>query len=141
MDTKNMVKDFLGCGWKFPVGADEVTGKVRTVSYEEDIKEAIGIILMTRKGERLLRPEFGCGIQNYMFETTEPSNLIQMQQEVHNALVLWEPRITQIQVSVTHDEEQEGKLCINISYVVRATNNPYNLVFPYYINEGFGEAH
>ncbi len=139
MDEK-LVKDFLGVGWKFPVQIDEATGYVKTSSYEEDIKEAVRIILMTRKGERMMRPEFGCGIQEYTFETIEPSILLQMQMEIQNALVIWEPRITEIEVQVEADAQAEGRLNIFIGYMVRATNNPYNLVYPYYMNEGFREG-
>ena len=87
-----------------------------------------------------MRPEFGCGIQEYAFETMEPSILLQMQMEIQNALVIWEPRITEIEVQVEADAQKEGRLNIFISYIVRSTNNPYNLVYPYYINEGFREG-
>lgn len=137
MDMERLVKDFLGVGWKFPVEVDQATGYLKTSSYEEDIKEAIRIILMTRKGERVMRPEFGCGIQEYTFETMEDSVLLQMQMEVKNALIIWEPRITDVKVHIETDKIEEGKINISIDYVVRSTNNPYNLVYPYYINEGF----
>lgn len=134
------VKEFLGTGWKFPVGTDQVTGRILMESGEEDIREAIGIILMTGKGERMMRPDFGCGIRELLFETAEPFNLIRIQQEIEKALTLCEPRITEVSVQVSEDGSREGLLNISIHYVVRSTNSPYNLVYPYYINEGFGEA-
>lgn len=130
-------KAFLGVGFKFPIQVDENTGRMATVSYEEDIKEAIRIILMTRKGERLRNPDFGCGIHEYSFAALDYTTISSMKREVEIALVKWEPRIEEIKVTIDTDQE-EGMILIEISYVVRSTNNPFNLVFPYYINEGFG---
>lgn len=130
-------KAFLGSGFKFPVQVDKNTGRIKVSSYEEDIREAIRIILSTRKGERIRNPEFGCGIYDYAFEALDDTIISEIQHEVEMALVLWEPRIEDIEVRVDAEQE-EGVLLIEIGYVVRSTNNPFNLVFPYYINEGFG---
>ncbi len=140
MERQDFAKEFLGKGWKFPVEVDKTTGRIKTSSYEEDIKEAIGIIMMTRKGERMMMPEFGCGIQDYVFETMDTSSLARMEKEVLYAIIRWEPRIIEPEVHIEMDKEQEGKLNIYIQYIVRATNNPYNLVYPYYMNEGFGNS-
>jgi phage baseplate assembly protein W len=126
-------KGFLGEGWKFPVRVDEVTGRFATAQYEEDIQEAIRIIIMTRKGERIMRPDFGCSLQDYLFDGMDYSTSVRMSAEISHALVMWEPRITEVEVSVELDE---GRLLINVAYVVRATNNPFNLVYPYYLTEG-----
>lgn len=136
---KEDVNAFLGRGFKFPIQVDKVTGKMQMVSYEEDIKEAIYIILMTRKGERIMNPEFGCGVHDYAFGTMDYTTLSMMEREVREAITLWEPRITDLDVVLSVEDEQEGCVYINISYTVRSTNNPYNLVFPFYMNEGFGE--
>ncbi len=128
---------FLGTGFKFPVQVDENTGRMATISYEEDIKEAIYIILMTKKGERLRNPDFGCGIHQYTFEVLDYTTVSAMKREVEYALVHWEPRIQEIRVKVD-TEQEEGMVLIEIGYVVRKTNNPFNLVFPFYMNEGFG---
>lgn len=139
MDRDGFGKEFLGVGWKFPVQVDRTTGRIKTSAYEEDIREAIRIIIMTRKGERMMEPGFGCGVWDYVFDTMNLSSLSRMEQEIREALIRWEPRISEIKVQVVPDSHQEGKLNIHISYVVRATNNPYNLVYPYYMNEGFGD--
>lgn len=136
---KENVNDFLGRGFKFPVCVDKITGKMQTVSFEEDIKEAIYIILMTKKGERVMNPEFGCGVHAYAFNTMDYTTLSMMEREVSEALSLWEPRITDLEVNLMVDPSQDGCVLINISYTVRSTNNPYNLVFPFYMEEGFGE--
>ena len=130
MDT---TKGFLGTGWKFPVRVDETTGRIRTSQYEEDIQEAIRIILMTRKGERVMQPDFGCGLQAYLFDGMDYDTATQMRLEIQRALTNWEPRITDVEVRV---ETENGQLMIHVAYVVRATNNPYNLVYPYFLTEG-----
>ena len=132
-------QDFLGRGWKFPVKVDKVTGRIMTSEYEEDIKEAVGIIVRTQKGERVMNPNFGCDIQQYIFDTLDYSNLMEMKMDIERALMLYEPRIIQVKVEINTDTGEEGRIDIEISYVVRSTNNPYNLVYPYFINEGFGE--
>lgn len=136
MEQNDYGKEFLGLGFGFPVKTDPVTGRFITAGYEEDIRQAIYIILMTRKGERLMRPDFGCGIYDYVFETMDYGTLSRMEQAIYQDLVLWEPRIQDIQVRVVQDGTESGRLNIQIHYVVRATNNPFNLVFPFYINEG-----
>ncbi len=138
MEQYGLPKGFLGCGFKFPIQGDENTGRMMTVSYEEDIKEAIRIILMTRKGERVRMPEFGCRIHEYAFADMDYTTINTMKREVERALVQWEPRIDEIEVVMDTAREREGMLLIRISYRVRSTNNPYNMVFPYYLNEGFG---
>lgn len=133
---QNNPKAFLGVGFQFPVAVDKNTGRIKTSSYEEDIKEAIRIILSTKKGERIRNSQFGCGIHTYAFETTDFTTISAMKHEIERALVMWEPRIEEIDVNVEPVSE-EGMVVIEINYVVRSTNNPFNLVFPYYINEGF----
>lgn len=132
----NDQKNFIGTGFSFPVSIDKTTGRFVQVSEEDDIKQAIYIILMTRKGERLMRPEFGCDIHNYAFEMLDFTVLSQMKSAVSEALILHEPRIRDIEVVVRTDDQEAGKVWIDISYIVRQTNNPYNLVYPFYINEG-----
>ena len=126
-------KGFLGVGWKFPVIVDETTGRIKTSQYEEDIQEAIRIIIMTRKGERVMQPDFGCGLQDYLFEGMDYDTTSQMRLEVQRALLNWEPRITDVEVRM---ETENGRLMIHVSYVVRATNNPFNFVYPYFLSEG-----
>lgn len=136
MDRREYSRIFLGNGWKFPVQADENTGRMKMSSYEDDIREAIYIILKTKKGERVRNPEFGCGIYEYFFSTMDYTTLNLIKREVADSLEMWEPRIRDIKVEVQQDAKQDGCLMIHIDYVVRSTNSPYNLVFPYFMNEG-----
>lgn len=138
MTEQEKVRGFLGIGFHFPIQVEETTGKMKTVSLEDDIRQAIPIILMTRKGERVMRPDFGCNIHDYAFGTTDYTTLVQMENAVRDALIRWEPRIKDIKVHVNNEQEQEGTLLIEISYLVRSTNNPFNLVYPFYLNEGMG---
>ena len=136
MEGRERAADFLGCGIAFPPRVDAVTGRMQMSVQEEDIKEAIRIILFTGKGERVMQPEFGCGIRRYAFSAMGMIDCAGMEEEVKQALIGWEPRITDTEVHVNRGRMNQGIAEIEIRYVVRATNNPYNLVFPYYINEG-----
>lgn len=136
MEKRTWAANFLGCGLSFPLRADETTGRIRMSSQEDDIREAIRMILFTGKGERVMRPEFGCQIRKYAFSSMGMIDRTGMEEEVRQALIRWEPRITDAQVEVDDKSMGNGAVEIHIRYVVRATNNPYNLVFPYYLNEG-----
>lgn len=129
-------ESFLGRGWKFPISIDHHTGRVKTSEYEEDIREAIQIILTTRKGERVMRPEFGCNLHEHLFDVIDYTLLKQLELKVKNALVQWEPRITDVVVTASVNESEPSLIEIHIAYLVRSTNNPFNLVYPFYINEG-----
>ena len=133
-------KSFMGTGFKFPVQVDPLTGRVRTSSDEEDIRESIRIILGTQPGERPMSPSFGCAINNFVFGTMDYTSIMMMKREVENSLIMWEPRIKQIKVEIIRSPEEDGVLLIEVSYVVRTTNNPFNLVYPFYISEGYNEG-
>ncbi len=130
-----MAKDFLGIGWKFPVSTD-IEGKISTSEYETDIKEAIRIILGTAKGERVMHPDFGCGIHDFVFSPINKTTISLVENSVREGLTLWEPRIELIKVEATYEESAEGVLLVSIDYRVRVTNNRFNLVYPFYLKEG-----
>lgn len=136
MEQRDSVKAFLGTGWKFPIGIDGATGRIRMSSNEDSIRESVRIIIGTRKGELPMHPDFGCKIQEYAFETADYTTLYSMKTEIERALVRWEPRIRDIEAQVSDEQIDQGILTIHLNYVVRATNNQYNLVYPFYINEG-----
>lgn len=131
-----MSKNFLGTGLKFPVGLND-DNVFELVSYEDDIKEAILIILQTAPGERVMRPEFGCGINEYAFSVINISNLVQIENEVKRSLTLFEPRIVieSIKASVESDENGSGFIRVNIDYAVKASNGRHNIVYPFYLSE------
>lgn len=133
-----MANEFLGVGWFFPVKVDGMPGKVAMASHEQDIEQAIRIILYTAKGERVMRPDFGCGIHDYVFASMNTTTIGLMESSVREALIRWEPRIQVISVTVSQDSDSLdlGKLEIGIQYIVRSTNQPFNLVYPFYLREG-----
>ena len=109
----NDPKNFLGIGWKFPVQLDD-NQSIKMSRYEEDIKEAILIILGTAKGERMMLPEFGCGIHDFVFESMNTSMINRVNSSVREALTKWEPRIEVTDVRVTRDDTKVGRIIINI---------------------------
>ena len=127
-------KAFLGRGFAFPVGVD-ATGALALAEYEEDIREAIRIILDTEPGERVMRPDFGAGLRGLLFEPLNTHTLALARHRVEQALIVWEPRIDSIDVLVTADPPR-GVMTINVRYRVRSTNTFYNLVYPFYVQEG-----
>ena len=131
-----MSKPFLGVGWPFPLtdayGNPRLNGdgSLQLSEYEESVRESIWIVLGTSKGERVMRPNFGCGIYDLVFEVNSASTAGRVAQEVKDALLYFEPRIDVLDVQV----EPEGeRLLISIDYQVRATNNVFNLVYPFYL--------
>jgi uncharacterized protein len=133
--TELSAKAFLGRGWKFPVTTDS-DQRIRTSAYEESIKESVIIILGTKRGERVMRPDFGCGINNFVFESISSLVLGQIKSSVLEALTRYEPRINIINIAITTEKIDNGFLNINITYNVISTNNQFNLVYPFYIREG-----
>lgn len=127
-------KAFLGRGWAFPIKLDEM-GEVASSAYEEDVRQAIQIILGTSPGERVMRPDFGAGLRDLVFEPINTTTKALVRQQVEQALITWEPRIDNVGVDVQADPAR-GRLLININYRIRATNTFYNLVYPFYLMEG-----
>ncbi|HKV35179.1 MAG TPA: GPW/gp25 family protein [Pyrinomonadaceae bacterium] len=136
MDLKNLdpEKAFLGVGWAFPPALD-VTRVPAMVAYEEDIRQSIMIIMGTEPGERIMRPDFGAGLNRFVFEPANTTTMALIQTRVRGALVDWEPRIEVIDVKVTLDPNERNLLLIETTYRVRATNTLHNLVYPFYLQE------
>ncbi|MDQ0061128.1 MULTISPECIES: GPW/gp25 family protein [Paenibacillus] len=131
-----MSASFLGKGWKFPVQVDATTGRILMADAEEDIAEAIRIIIRTSKGERLMRPDFGCGLREFVFGTTDETSLRLISSEVTDAIRIWEPRVKDIEVKAQLDPQHTGRVLLTVSYAVRSTNNLFNQVYPFYLEEG-----
>lgn len=127
-------KAFLGLGWAFPVAVDP-PGDIATVAYEEDVRQAILIILGTERGERVMRPDFGVGLRALVFEPINTTTMSLVRHRVEEALTTWEPRIEVREIKITADPEEPGRLLIDIRYLVRLTNTFYNLVYPFYLME------
>ncbi len=146
-----MSKLFLGRGVGFPISLSG-EGNLNSADYEESVRQSILMILGTAKGERVMRPDFGCGIYDLVFETNTSSIAGRISQAVQEALLVFEPRIDVVDVRVnsrmfsnTQNGEAELQLAnngnvllINIDYRVRTTNNVFNLVYPFYLERSLG---
>lgn len=130
--------EFLGSGPAFPLRVND-RGGVAVSSEGERIRQSIRVILGTAKGERVMRPEFGCELAGMVFSVINSSTLTLVRSAVTEALTRWEPRIDVLEVRVFADERREGVLTIHVSYRIRRTNTEENLVYPYYLRGG-GEA-
>ena len=131
-------KPFLGVGWTYPLEIEtenEERGALKLARYEESVRQSIWIILGTAKGERVMRSNFGCGIYDLVFEVNSASTAGRIAQEIREALLLFEPRIDVLDVQVQPDGPV---LLISIDYQVRATNNIFNLVYPFYLERSAG---
>jgi len=126
-----MTREFLGVGWAFPVKLDG-EGAFERAQHEESVRQSIWTILGTAKGERVMRPEFGCGIYDLVFEVNDAATAGKVVQAVREALLAFEPRIDVRDVQVRPEQQGEVML-ISIDYEVRATNNAFNLVYPFYL--------
>ena len=124
---------FVGAGWGFFPLRTDVTGSIALVRGDREIEEAIRIILSTAPGERPMRPDFGCAIHDFVFAPADATTAGRIAYEVRASLDRWEPRIEVTDVEVTFDRGDAATLYVDVRYVQRGTNNPRNLVFPFYL--------
>ena len=129
-------KAFFGRGWAYPVAPDTAGVDVALAEHEEDIRQAVRIILETGRGERVMRPDFGAGLNEFLFEPINTTTLALLRHRVEESLVTWEPRIRVEIVEAKLAAGALGRVDITIEYRVRATNTFYNLVYPFYLQEG-----
>lgn len=124
-------RDFVGTGWAFPVGVD-ARGRIALARRERDIEEAITMILLTAKGQRVMRPEFGCRIHELVFAPNDATTEGLAIYYVEEALAMWEPRIEVLNVNAAPDSAAPERLLIEIEYEIKATYDRRALVFPFY---------
>lgn len=122
----------LGTGVAFPFSVDD-RGGVALARDEDDVDQAIGIILATAPGERPMRPEFGCDVHNLVFEAIDALTLGQIEHAVRVALDRWEPRVDVESVEFDLSRVGSGVLDTQIGYRLRPTNTIRNLVHPFYL--------
>ena len=124
--------EIIGSGLAFPLQVDR-RGGIALARDEQDIEQAIELILATAPGERPMRPEFGCGVHDCVFDSIDASTVARMEIAIRDALDHWEPRIDVMAVDFDLSGVGEGRLIIDIGYRVRATNTDRNLVYPFYV--------
>ena len=128
-------KDTLGIGWTFPLRTDG-RGGIALSRYENDIEESIRIILSTAKGERRMRPSFGCDIHNIIFAANNATTWGLAARYVEEALGWWEPRIEVTDIDPYPDPMDHSRLLIDIKYRIKVTNDARNIVYPFYLVPG-----
>lgn len=126
------MKEFQGTGWGFPIETD-ADGEIRTVSGPADVEESIRIVLGTSPGERVMRPDFGCGIDEFAFATIDTTTLGLIETTVREALETWERRIEVLDVEADAENLATGRIDVTIEYRLRRTDDEYNLVYPFYV--------
>ena len=125
------MRDFLGTGWAFPISVD-AHGRISLARQERDIEEAMRIILLTPRGQRVMRPNFGCQIHELIFDPDDATTAGLAAYYVEDALTMWEPRIRVQEVIARPDTRNAGRLLIDIRYEIKATHDSRSLVFPFY---------
>ena len=131
-------KSFLGTGWAFPPTFNRGTGVVELVRDMEDIEQSLNILLSTSLGERVMQPEYGCNLTDYLFESLSSGIIGYIKDRVKNAILYYEPRIVAEKIDVTSDASSdllEGHFTITIEYAIPGTNSRFNYVYDYYKNE------
>ena len=131
-----MADSFLGTGWSFPPTFDKVAGSVVMTSAEADIHQSLQILLATRKGERVMEPDYGCNLDEMVFEPMTTTFKTYISEMIRTAILFYEPRIDLNGVQVDDSQEVNGVILLIINYTVRTTNSRFNFVYPYYKNEG-----
>ena len=131
------MSDVIGKGWPFP-SHPSPAGRLNYVGGDEKIRQSIWIILSTASGEREMLPAFGCGIHDLVFEANTAALRGLVQEKVRESLIRWESRIDVLDITVETQADAKNYLLIRIEYRVRSNNAFYNLVYPFFINEGAG---
>jgi phage baseplate assembly protein W len=126
------VTEIIGSGLAFPLQVDR-RGGIALARDEQDIDQAIELILGTAPGERPMRPEFGCGVHDFVFDSIDANTVGRMEEAIREALDRWEPRVQVVTVGFDLGQADNGLLTIDIGYRVRATNTERNLVYPFYV--------
>lgn len=131
-----LLRPMLGAGWAFPVRreAPEDGAPLAMAAEDASVQQSIGLILSTAKGERVMRPDFGCNLQKLVFVPNNGATHALAAFEVREALLAWEPRIELIDVTVHAGGEVGEQLLIDVEFRVRSTDNRFNLVYPFYLD-------
>jgi phage baseplate assembly protein W len=127
---------FLGRGWSFPPSFDTGNASVEMLTQEADIVSSLEILLSTRQGERVMLPQYGCNLDELLFENLDTRMKTLMADKIESAILYHEPRIHLEKVRLDDSRELEGVVQIEIIYRVKTTNSRFNFVYPYYKLEG-----
>lgn len=135
---ENSKNSFLGKGWSFPPTFNKAVGTVEMVSDEEDIRQSLNILLSTSLGERVMQPDYGCNLNDYVFEGLNSTTIGYIKERVANSILYYEPRIVVERIEVTSAgsvDNLEGRFLIDLTYSIPGTNSRFNYVYDFYKNE------
>ena len=134
----SITKSFLGTGWGFPPAFSNKAAQVGLLSDEDDIQSSLEILLSTRQGERVMRQDYGCNLDEMVFEPLTTTFKTYIKDLISTAILYYEARIEVNKIELDDTGELEGRIMILIDYTVRATNSRFNFVFPFYKTETTG---
>jgi hypothetical protein len=127
--------DFIGAGWRFPITVN-AKGGIDWSHGPERISDAIWVIIKTSLGERVMRPTFGAGVNDFVFHSNSSVIRTDLVASIKQALLKWEPRINVTQVSANPVPEEPSQVLVSIEYTINTTNELFNVVYPFYLQEG-----
>jgi uncharacterized protein len=128
-------KQFIGVGWQFPIEFNPVTKNVVLLSGEDVIKNSLDVLFATNAGERIMQPDYGSDLSDFVFENLSKSAITYMQAIISDAILFYEPRIILNDVEIEPMLSDPARIEIRIDYTISSTNNRYNYVYPYYLKE------
>jgi uncharacterized protein len=132
----NQPKSFLGTGWSFPPQFLDTTEGIKMSHDDEDIAESIYILLTTLPGERIMTPEYGCDLHSQVYKNINRTTLTTIEDMILTAIQKFEPRVDVDNIFIDTSQQIDGKLSINITYIIKGVNSRKNLVYPFYLIEG-----
>lgn len=133
---ENIENKFLGVGWKFPPSFSQYTQTAELVKDAENVHNSLEVLLSTLPGERIMQPLYGCSLQDFLFEPMTTALVTRMTDRIERAIITFEPRVRVLRVAIDNLVFEEGKVDIHVHYEIKTTNSRYNLVYPFYIEEG-----
>ena len=133
---ENIESKFLGIGWKFPPSFSHNAQQVEMVKDVENVHNSLEVLLATLPGERIMQQSYGCSLQDFLYEPMTTALITRMTDRIERAIITFEPRVRVLRVSIDNLVVEEGKVDIHVHYEIKSTNSRYNLVYPFYIEEG-----
>ena len=130
------MKQFIGTGWKFPIEFDSSSGNVVMMSGEDIVKNSLDVLFATNAGERIMQPDYGTDLADFVFDNISKSAITYMQAIISDAILFYEPRIILNEVEIERMDSDPAYLEIRIDYTISSTNNRYNYVYTFYLREG-----
>lgn len=94
-------------------------GQLQYPTLEESVRQFIKVVLRTRPGEQLMRPDFGAGLENFLHEPNNLTTRRRIRDLISETLARWEPRIIVDRIEVAEVPEQPNKIRVELAYLLR----------------------